>query len=137
MLGGPLRGRLSVAFGPQMIRWADARFAARFGARRPAPKKRYGKEHAAYEWRQWLRHLLAYVVAGVVLALFTVLVGEVGPALPLWSVMEPWSLVLVISLVTRWPLAKARLLRSMTMRPIRGAEMAVNEGDSRCSRPAI
>lgn len=118
MLGGPLRGRLSVAFGPQMIRWADARFAARFGARRPAPKKRYGKEHAAYEWRQWLRHLLAYVVAGVVLALFTVLVGEVGPALPLWSVMEPWSLVLVIDFVISF---------SYTLAPRKGPVATVDD----------
>jgi hypothetical protein len=64
---------VSVAFGSQLIRWADQRFAHRFVAG-PAPQRppKYGPEHAAYERGQWLRHLLAYVVAAVVVIDFII-----------------------------------------------------------------
>ncbi|MCO5997725.1 hypothetical protein [Actinoallomurus rhizosphaericola] len=91
---------VSLAFGHQMIRWADRRFAHRF-AGGPAPVKapRTGRAHAARERGQWLRHLLAYIVGAAVLGVFTVLVGDVHRTLKLWAVMVPWGLVLAIDFV--------------------------------------
>ncbi|GLY89044.1 hypothetical protein [Actinoallomurus iriomotensis] len=91
---------VSVAFGHQMIGWADQRFAHRF-AGGPAPVKapRTGPAHAAYERGQWLRHLLAYIVAAAVLGVFTLLVGDAHRTLKLWSVMAPWALILAIDFV--------------------------------------
>ena len=38
---------VSIAFGHQMIKWADERFAAKFvGGKKPVKRKKYGKEHA-------------------------------------------------------------------------------------------
>jgi len=58
-----------------------------------------GAAHAAHQRRQWLRHLLAYAVAAVVLGIFTVLVGDLGRALPVWAVMAPWGIGLVVDFV--------------------------------------
>ncbi|GAA4616848.1 hypothetical protein GCM10023195_75010 [Actinoallomurus liliacearum] len=91
---------VSLAFGHQMIRWADQRFAHRFaGGPVPVKAPKSGHAHAAYERGQWLRHLLAYVVAAAVLGVFTLLVGDVHRTLKPWSVMVPWGLVLAIDFV--------------------------------------
>jgi hypothetical protein len=91
---------VSVGFGSQMIRWADQRFAHRFaGGPLPVRAPRAGREHAAHERRQWLRHLLAYLTAAVVLAAFTALVGDAARTLPLWAPMAPWAIALVVDFV--------------------------------------
>jgi hypothetical protein len=91
---------VSVAFGHQMIRWADQRFAHRFaGGPAPVRPPKTGRAHAAYERGQWLRHLLAYAVAAGVLGVFTLLVGDVAKTTKLWAVMAPWAIVLVIDFV--------------------------------------
>ncbi|MBU2670467.1 2TM domain-containing protein [Actinoplanes bogorensis] len=92
---------VSVAFGHQMIRWADQRFAHRFaGGPPPVKPPKGGPEHAAYERRMWLRHLMAYGIAALILGLFTLLIGadlsEPGRAPALWNVMRIWGLVLII-----------------------------------------
>ncbi|MFI5892019.1 hypothetical protein ACIA5D_18110 [Actinoplanes sp. NPDC051513] len=87
----------SVAFGAQMIGWADQRFAHRFaGGPPPVKPPRTGPEHAARERRQWTRHLLAYVIGAAVLGVFTALAGDLDRVRPLWSVLGVWTLVLVI-----------------------------------------
>jgi hypothetical protein len=91
---------VSVAFGPQLITWADQRFAHRFaGGSAPTRPPKGGRAHAAYERAQWLRHLLAYVIAAAVLGLFTLLVGDTSRTKALWSVMAPWAIVLIIDFV--------------------------------------
>ncbi|MFI5930670.1 hypothetical protein [Actinoplanes sp. NPDC051494] len=63
------------------------------------PPRLTGRAHAAQERRTWLRHLLAYAVSAVVLAIFTLLAGGPGVAAPLWRVMAPWAVVLGIDFV--------------------------------------
>ena len=51
---------VSVAYGHQLVRWADQRFAHRFaGGPAPVRPPRTGRAHAARERRRWLRHALA------------------------------------------------------------------------------
>ena len=91
---------VSLAFGHQMVRWADQRFAHRFaGGPAPVRPPRTGRAHAARQRSQWLRHLLAYVVAAAVLGVFTVLVGDPARTAPLWAVMVPWTIALVVDFV--------------------------------------
>jgi hypothetical protein len=91
---------VSVAFGGQMVAWADQRFAHRFaGGAAPARPPRTGAAHAAHERRQWLRHLLAYVVAALVLAALSVLAGDLDAARPLWTPMLPWAIALVVDFI--------------------------------------
>lgn len=91
---------VSIAFGHQLVRWADQRFAHRFaGGPPPVRPPRAGREHAAHQRRQWLRHLLAYVIAAAVLGVFTLLVGDVERTLPLWSPMVGWGIGVVVDFV--------------------------------------
>lgn len=88
---------VSIAFGPQMIHWADQRFAHRFaGGPRPEKPPKTGRAHAAHERAQWLRHALAYIIAAAVLGIFTLLTGDAHRTAPLWAVMAPWALILAI-----------------------------------------
>jgi hypothetical protein len=49
----------SVAFGPSLVRWADARFAHRFaGGPAPSRPSRYGRERTRHEWREFGKALL-------------------------------------------------------------------------------
>ncbi|WP_433828685.1 hypothetical protein ACQP2E_04935 [Actinoplanes sp. CA-015351] len=91
---------VTVVFGHRMIRWADVRVAHRF-AGGPAPTRgpRAGREHAADERRAWLEHLLAYALGAGLLGLFTLVAGGMENAAPLWGVMGPWTVVLVIDFV--------------------------------------
>ncbi|GID26721.1 hypothetical protein [Paractinoplanes brasiliensis] len=88
---------VSVAFGHRMLTWTDQRFAHRFaGGPPPVKPPKGGREHAAYERRMWLRHLLAYGIAVVILGLFALLVGDADRTEGLWGVLRVWTLVLVI-----------------------------------------
>jgi hypothetical protein len=87
---------VSVAFGSQMIGWADQRFAHRFaGGPAPARPPRTGHAHAAHERRQWLRHLLAYAIAGALIAAMAALTG----ARTLWAPMAPWTIALIVDFI--------------------------------------
>ncbi len=87
---------VTVVFGHRLIRWADVRFAHRFaGGPAPVPSPRHGRAHATLERHQWLRHLAAYAMAALVLAVFALLVGELrNPTL--WSPMRVWGIVVLI-----------------------------------------
>jgi hypothetical protein len=89
--------RVSLAFGGQMDRWADQRFAHRFaGGPSPTRPPKAGREHAAHERRQWLRHLLAYAIGVLTMGFFTLLVGDVPRITPAWTPMAGWGIVLVV-----------------------------------------
>ncbi|GII80226.1 putative membrane protein YmcC [Sphaerisporangium rufum] len=91
---------VSVGFGHRMLRWADQRFAHRFaGGPAPVRPPRTGREHAAHERRGWLRHLLAYLVGGAVMGIFTLLIGDFDRTAALWQMMRVWTIALVIDAI--------------------------------------
>ncbi|MEV0775841.1 hypothetical protein [Streptomyces sp. NPDC050428] len=54
----------SVALGPQLIKWADQRFAHRFaGGPPPVPPPKYGKARAIHEWKTAARWIVASAIA--------------------------------------------------------------------------
>lgn len=91
---------VSIAFGPTMLRWADARFAHRFaGAPRAAKPPKFGREHARHERRMWLRHLLAFGISTALLLAGTALVGGPHKASPLLDWIPRWAIVLAIDAI--------------------------------------
>jgi hypothetical protein len=94
---------VSLAFGPRIVAWADARVAGRQYA---APRS--GPGHAERERGGWYRHLAAYAIgAGLMLAAIA-LVADSGRTEALLGVVRAWTLVLAIDFAwsfsyTLWP----------------------------------
>jgi len=100
---------VSVAFGRNMIRWADERFAHRFaGGPKPVPKPKYGAEHARHERRMWAKHLLAWGIGSALLYGMVVLVNDFSRTKELLLMIGRWAIVLFIDFFwsfsyTIWP----------------------------------
>jgi hypothetical protein len=93
----------SVAFGHGMVRWADQRFAHRFaGGPPPAKPPKYGAERVRYEWREWLKCLLAWAIACGLMLVLMYVVGTPERTEALWAWMARLSTVLIIWLAG-WP----------------------------------
>jgi hypothetical protein len=88
---------VSVAFGPSMIEWMDARFAHRF-AGAPAPRRapRFGRAHAARERSTWLRHLLAWAIGVSLLFGARAVVGDADRTDALVQTAAVWTVVLAV-----------------------------------------
>ncbi|GAB2723668.1 hypothetical protein [Kitasatospora kifunensis] len=87
---------VSIAFGGQLVAWADGRIAPRFGGPAPSRPPRAGREHAARERRQWLRHLLAWSIGSCLILLDTAIVHDLHRAAPLIGLIRSWAVILVI-----------------------------------------
>jgi hypothetical protein len=72
----------SVVFGPGLVRWADERFAHRFGGGPAPPPKKRG---ARYEWREWGKCVLACGIAAAALLAAILAVGKPEQVAPLWD----------------------------------------------------
>jgi len=98
----------SVAFGKDMIRWADQRFARRFaGGPEPWKPPTHGWAKTAYEWKAWGKAMLGWAVSAALLGLGYLLVDDpergrtllawaLKPAVPLaiWFIFWPlWETV--------------------------------------------
>ncbi|MEK3885501.1 hypothetical protein [Paenibacillus sp. PL2-23] len=100
---------VSIAYGHRMIKWADIRFAHRYaGGPAPIPNPKHGPQHAAYERRMWLHHLLAWVIGGIVLVGMIQYVDDASRTESLLSILRIWSVVIVIDFLysfsfTLWP----------------------------------
>lgn len=98
----------SIAFGHNMIRWADQRFAHRF-AGGPAPWRppKQGSARVAWEWREWGKGLAGWAVACGLLGAAILWVGDwdrtselagwigrLSLAMVIWFVVGPlWTTV--------------------------------------------
>ncbi len=95
---------LTVVYGHRTVRWADARFARRFGAAAPAPRPApHGRAAVVDAWTSWLRFLLAYAVSAGMIFGLVALVGGPDRGAPLLVWLNPLTKILVYSLI--WPLA--------------------------------
>jgi hypothetical protein len=88
---------VTVAYGHQIVRWADGWFAHRFaGAPRPPKPPRRGPAHASHERAQWLRHLLAWTIGSLLLLGGIAYVGDPDRTQALLGIATTWTLVLAI-----------------------------------------
>ncbi|MFC5930435.1 hypothetical protein D6T64_18705 [Cryobacterium melibiosiphilum] len=97
----------SVAYGHQMIRWADIHFAHRF-ADGPAPIRLAGTEYTLACWQDVARTLLAAAISALVLVGLTWLVGNAAQTVALQGLYRILLLICGIELLwavgyTIWP----------------------------------
>ncbi|MFC8828305.1 hypothetical protein ACFT9I_23505 [Streptomyces sp. NPDC057137] len=94
----------SVALGPELIKWADARFAHRFaGGPPPVRPPKYGKARAIHEWWTAARWIVA---SGIAIALLQAAIWYVGSdgkidSLRMWQ----QKMVFLIGVNMVWALA--------------------------------
>ncbi|ALG13468.1 hypothetical protein [Kibdelosporangium phytohabitans] len=93
---------VSVAFGPNMIRWADQRFAHKFaGGPPPWRKPKSGPARVRYEWRAWGKFMIAYGIACGVMAFLIFVVSTPEHTAALWQGAIPFmSVIAGIWLIT-------------------------------------
>lgn len=90
---------VSIAFGPTMLHWADARFAHRFAGAPAVKPPKFGREHARHERRMWLRHLLAFSIGSALLLAGTTLTRDTHQTSMLLSWIPRWGVVLAIDAI--------------------------------------
>ncbi|CUB33228.1 hypothetical protein [Bacillus amyloliquefaciens] len=87
---------VSVAFGRSMIQWADERFRYYVVKEGAKPVKRYGLDYAKHYAKGWGRHVLAFVIGGVLLAGTVFLIQDASRTEALSVLLKGWSVVLCI-----------------------------------------
>lgn len=88
---------VSVAWGHQMIRWADVKFAHRFaGGPAPVGRPAGGTARAAYELSQWRKHLLAWSVGVGLLGAGVLFVGDLDRTQVLAQAAGVWTIILIV-----------------------------------------
>ncbi|MFE0808847.1 hypothetical protein ACFW34_15390 [Streptomyces sp. NPDC058848] len=93
---------ITVVYGHRTVRWADAKFARRYGGSAAPPRPGlYGRAAVADAWRSWFRFLLAYAISVGMIYGLVVLVGGLDRGAPLLVWLNPLTKVLVYSLI--WP----------------------------------
>ncbi len=91
---------VSVAYGHQMIQWADSQFKYRFIKKeKPPKKKKYGMEYARDERIGWYRHLLAWIIGGAILGAIIFYIHDSQQTEALFQTLRLWTLILVIDFV--------------------------------------
>ncbi|MEV8400895.1 hypothetical protein [Streptomyces niveus] len=93
----------SVALGPELIKWADGRFAHRFaGGPPPVRPPKYGKARMVHEWRTAARWIVASAIAMGLLQAAIWYVGSDGEtgSLQMWQ----QKMVFVIGINVVWAL---------------------------------
>ena len=93
----------SVVFGPSLVRWADERFAHRFGDGPPPwrPPK-HGRARSRYEWHEFGKAALAWVISCSLLAVAIAVVGDAERT----AALEAWlvRLTMVLAIWSLWPI---------------------------------
>ncbi len=88
----------SLAFGPDILRWADRKVAERFAGQPRAPK-RIGAGHAAQERQGWLKHALAWTIATIVLGFLYLLAGRPDDPGQFFELSYLWLFILGIDFI--------------------------------------
>lgn len=90
---------ISLAFGHQMIKWADGHFNYRFANGAKPEKVKYGKARAKKEREGWYRHVLSWVIGGGVLLAMIYYVNNPSQTEALLRILQIWSAVLFIDFI--------------------------------------
>ncbi|MBR2563200.1 MAG: hypothetical protein IKE29_01080 [Paenibacillus sp.] len=100
---------VSIAFGHQMIAWADRYFQYWFkGGESPRKSKPYGRDHARNERMGWIRHLLAWSIGSALLYIMIWWIGDPARTEVFSGLIRVWALVLGVDFLisfsySLWP----------------------------------
>ncbi|WP_010631753.1 2TM domain-containing protein [Sporolactobacillus vineae] len=91
---------VSVAFGAQIIKWADGQFAYRFaGGTKPRKKNNFGKERAKRERQGWYRHLFAWAIGSGLMLMIHYFAGHPqNTEMFLWRALQ-WAFIVAIDFI--------------------------------------
>ncbi|MFD3273805.1 hypothetical protein ACE3MS_27255 [Paenibacillus dendritiformis] len=90
---------VSIAFGKDMIAWADERFRYYVAKQGAKPMKRYGLEYAKHYLKSWIRHVLAYLIGAGLLFGLIYLIDDASRTEALSGVLRLWTAILGIDLI--------------------------------------
>lgn len=90
---------VSIAFGKNMIQWADERFQYYVTKQGLKPVQRFGMEHAKHYMKGWIRHVIAYLIGVGLLAGVIYFIHDPSQTEILRGLIQIWSLVLGIDLI--------------------------------------
>ncbi|SES17472.1 hypothetical protein [Lentzea albida] len=81
---------LTLGFGHSMMRWADQRFQHRFaGGPPPVRPPKYGRAKVRYEWKQFGRFAIAWLISAVIMGGLVFFVSTPAQTEVLWKVALP------------------------------------------------
>ncbi|MCG8922460.1 hypothetical protein [Lentzea sp. CC55] len=81
---------LTLGFGHGIMRWADQRFHHRFaGGPPPVAPPKYGRAKVRYEWKQFGRFVVAWLISVVIMAALVFFVSTPAQTEVMWKVAMP------------------------------------------------
>lgn len=103
---------ISIAYGKQMIRWADERFQYYVTKQGSKPLKRYGMDYAKHYAKSWIRHVLAFLIGAGLLAGMIYFINDSARTEALSGILKTWTVILGIDFLFTasyfiWPKKKA------------------------------
>ncbi|WCR28221.1 hypothetical protein L3476_05575 [Paenibacillus thiaminolyticus] len=90
---------VSIAFGKDMIAWADERFRYYVAKQGAKPLTRYGIEYAKHYLKGWIRHVLAYLIGAGMLFGLIYLIDDASRTEALSGVTRIWTVIVGIDLI--------------------------------------
>lgn len=90
---------VSLSFGKNMIQWVDERFQyhiAKTAATKPV--KRYGITFAKHYAKEFIRHIVAFLIGSAILAIMIYFIDNPSRTEALYGVIKIWAIIIAIDL---------------------------------------
>lgn len=87
---------ISIAYGKQMIQWADEKFQYYVTKKGAKPLKRFGMDHAKHGAKGWIRHVLAYLIGAGLLAGMIYFINDSARTEALSGILKLWTVIIGI-----------------------------------------
>lgn len=90
---------ISIAFGRDMIKWADGRFRYYIAKQGSKPIQLFGMDYAIQYLKSWGKHVLAYAIGAGILFILIFSINDSARTEALDGILKLWTLVLGIDLI--------------------------------------
>ena len=92
----PLYLAISVIYGKDMINWADERFLYYIKRTGAKPYRRVGMDYAKHSMKGSLKHVIAYIVGGLMLIGMLYLAQDDKSQDIIWGTLTTWGIVVIV-----------------------------------------